>query len=846
MSLLIIAALGAASVVGIQASAIDMRDVADKLYKERNLYDIQLKSTMGFDEDDITAVQGAVGVETVMPAYIFDIYGYSEDATYTIRAYSLHDTLNHIELLEGRLPENAAECAVEERFLSTGEFTIGSTITLGLDDMDDYYEVLERSELTIVGVVKSPLYINLHERGLTSLGSGRLDLYIYLHPSAYLLDVYTDLYVQMSDSLTMYNLSDEYNHEAEGWLINTKIVGNVRVRAKMDELADARIEIDDGYVKYYDAVAELEELVKAGWPVPDDAWEELREAWAELEAAEAELFAAPTPEWFYFTRKDGVAFDSYYQDTLRLERIGFVFPLVFFLVAVMVTLTTMTRMVEEHRTQIGVYKALGYRTSSVMAKYLIYAFSAGTLGGLIGVAGGSYVFPMIITDAYGYLYDMPPVETPIPLFIGTLAVVGAVGSVAVVTWFTCLRAASHEPSVLMRPRPPKSGKRVILERIPIIWNRLSFIQKVTARNILRYKTRFFMTLIGVAGCSALLVTAFGLRDSIGSVSIEQFGRVIEYDARVFLKDITTTQQRGEIDNILGDTLSLFIREESVKATDAGRRSGEELEVSLIIPEDFDHLPDFVNLLSPSTGETMQYDTKGVIITEKLSKKTEVYAGDSMVVTLDDETYTVHVTGVVENYILNYMYMPVDVYRETFETDVLLNSAFIFSDDLDTLAYRLLANENVRAFSVMEDQMESISDSTDALGIVTIVLIVLACALALVVLFNLTNINITERIRELATIKVLGFYNTELSLYIYRENFIVTFLGIAIGTWAGLFLHGYILVTVEVDMLMFPRIINATSYVLAAALSAVFAVLVNIIMNFRLSSINMVESLKNVE
>jgi putative ABC transport system permease protein len=1013
ISLVIITALGAASVVGIQAASIDMRDTADKLYKESGLYDLQLKSAMGFDDGDIAALRGTAGVAEVMPTYTYDVFIYLEGEVLAARTYALPDSLNAIRVLEGRLPENAAECAVESSVLRAGGYTLGDSVTLGLDDMGDYYDMLAGDTFTIVGTVSSPLYISGHERGNTTLGDGSLNFYLYLHPDAYVVDVYTDAYILMDGSREMDNLTEAYYAAADGWKRQIKLTGDTRIKDRQDELADAQADIDDGWAEYYDGVRELEEKTAEGRRELEDAkiklddarealadgkktldakiaagkrelaakeaelrdgeteldvryselengqaeldaarglleerlaeleskgpqgispeldgyyeqvdeslrllaakqaeldyartaldsaraeledgagqisaaretlekervraQAEINDGWAEyykglgeyddgvqtldkeeadaaaklndarleLEDAQEKLDSAPEPEWFYFTRKDGVAFDSYYQDTLRLQKIGYVFPMVFFLVAVMVSLTSMSRMVEEHRTQIGVYKALGYRPAAIMAKYFIYAFSASLAGGALGILVGSWLFPVVISDAYGYLYSMPPVETPVPFFIGMLALVIGVVSVVLVTLTACAGSMKGSPALLMRPKPPSAGKRIFLERIGFVWSRFSFIGKVTARNIFRYKKRFFMTLFGILGCSALLLTAFGLRDSIQGVSELQYGSIVKYDARAYLKDITTERQRAGLGAALPDDY-LFIREEAVDA--AGDEGG--LSASLIVPEVREDLIRFINLYSPETGESVPLPPDGVLVTEKLARVMGVSVGDSFDMTAGNGgTHTVRVAGIVENYVMHYIYMSGEVYSELNGGRAYPNSVLAFTGNEREFAREMLENKNVRAVIGTAELLSRLSKSTDAIGIVTIVLIALACMLALVVLFNLTNINISERIRELATIKVLGFYNTELAMYVYRENGAVTFMGIALGLVGGIFLHRFVLASVEIDLLKFPLIINFPSYIYAVALSLAFAVFVNLVMNYKLARIDMVESLKNVE
>jgi len=1037
VSLIVITALGASAVAGILATSINMRAIADKTYKERALYDIHIKSTVGFDDDDISALRDIPGVNFVMPTTIFDVYIHVENETRTMRAFSLPDGLNHIELLDGRLPENAHECVVERALLRHWDLQIGGNILLGLDNMDDYYEVFENNEFTIVGTVRAPFFIIPYDRGNTIRGDGRLDYYMYLYPGAFELDVYTDVYILMEESLNIDNLSDEYYRAADEWVHLIKQTGSLRVQTRIDEFADAQDEINDGWQEYYDGHTELDEKVADGmqelrdaeieledarlkleeaqleledarleledgqrtlesriadarreinrnerrlnsgraeirsrrseltsgqaeldqarsmllanlqqleaiapygvspeldaqydivfyalgqlderqtelnagraqlnsaereinngiaqlnraritlereridaqaeiddgWVKLEEAREEIEDGWSEyydgieewhdgletlerekadalveladarteLEDAQRKLDDAPAPEWFYFTREDNSAFDSFYQDTLRLEGIGYVFPIVFFIVAVLVSLTTMSRMVDEQRTQIGIYKALGYGTPKIIIKFFVYAFSASVIGGWLGVLAGSSFFPRVIYGAYMFLYEMPPIDTPVPVAISLVAVSTSVSIVMFVTIMSSLRSMRNVPAEMMRPKAPIIGKRVLIEKLPFIWNRMKFTSKVTARNIFRYKKRFIMTLAGVSGCAALLLTSFGLRDSLAAVPDLQFGKLLTYTLRAYIKEISSEEQRAELDALISGE-RLYIREESLTA------EGSAFSVSMIIPESADKINDFFNFYESSSEERIALEQNGILITEKLARELDISRGDTFTFSPGDGgTFTVHVTGVVENYVMHHIYMPPELYFELFNEMPLYNSVLVATDDESATA--LLNNSNVRAVVHTSNLKDNTADATEAMDVVALVLIFLACALALVVLFNLTNINITERIRELATIKVLGFYNEELSMYIYRENGIVTLMGIALGLVCGIFLHGYVLMAAEVDLLMFPQIILPWSFLYSVGLTVVFAVFVNLVMNFKLSRIDMVESLKNVE
>jgi putative ABC transport system permease protein len=644
------------------------------------------------------------------------------------------------------------------------------------------------------------------------------------------------------------------------------------------ERANAQAQIDSGWTAYNQGMADYNAGVETLNREEAEARRQLTEAKGELETAQADLDSVPDPEWFCFTRQEGASFESYYQDTLRLQKVGYVFPMVFFLVAVLVSLTTVSRMVEEQRTQIGIYKALGYRPAAIIMKYALYALISGLLGSSTGVLLGSWLFPHVIMDAYSHLYSVPAPETPIPWGIAAFAITVSVGAVLAVTLITCAGAMQGEPALLMRPKSPKTGKQLLLEKIPFIWNALGFISKVTARNIFRYKRRFFMTLAGIAGCAALLLTAFGLRGSIGSVAPLQYGEggIIAYDAKVYLKDITRPEQRTALAALLPESRR-YIREESVKVNAGalgrganaagegntvdpgnGAKSAPEMTVSLVVPEGAStllvpvdsglsaaSLEGFVQLLSPETGGTVPIPAQGVLLTEKAARALQVSPGDPITLTGVDNKDAVRTTvsGIVENYIFHYMYMAPEQYAQLFGQELHPNGLFL-RGEFDREA--LLKEENVRAVALTTDLLAIIADSTDALGVVTIVLLVLACALAFVVLFTLTVININERTRELATIKVLGFQDTETAFYTYRENVAVTCIGIGLGLVGGIFLNTFVLSSIEVDILKFPHDIYPMSFLLAAALSLVFALLVNAMMYRKLVAIDMVESLKSVD
>ena len=611
------------------------------------------------------------------------------------------------------------------------------------------------------------------------------------------------------------------------------------------ELAAGRTELDQGWADYREGLASYEEGIAKADSAFLDAEKELRDAEGKLKDIKG--------EWYVFTRDDNPGYTNFEDDSLRIGNVAKVFPLFFFLVASLVCLTTMTRMVEEERTQIGTLKALGYAKNTISAKYTTYALAASTLGSLIGFAVGFTLFPTIIIEAYKILYLLPSPVTPfhwdyalISYFIATVVTLAAAYSATA-------KSLKESPSQLMLPKAPPPGKKVLLERMPFIWDRLSFMKKVTIRNLFRYKKRFLMTVIGISGCTALLLTGFGLRDSILSMMGTHFQALQIYDAMVVLDADDVT----EADDVLGMleadpsvTEEMFAVTESLTAS--SDVIGKSHEVTLIAPDDIESLSNYIVLRDRGTKSPIHLTYDGAVISEKLSMLLGVKPGDR--ITLEDsdkEKYSIKVSGITENYMLHYIYVSKDYYSQVFSREPLHNS-ILFNLDESTeakeaaLSEKLLENESVLATVFLSGSILDFTKSLGSFNLVVLVLIIASGALAFVVLFNLTNINITERMREIATIKVLGFRDKEVSTYVFRENIILSFIGSLLGLVLGYLLHIYIIATVELDYIMFGREILWPSYIYAVVLTMGFSFVVNFVMYFRLKKINMVESLKSVD
>lgn len=602
------------------------------------------------------------------------------------------------------------------------------------------------------------------------------------------------------------------------------------------ELADAKKEFEDARKEIADAKIEIE-----------DGKKELEDGRQELADAKAELEDIEMPEWYMLDRNTVQQFVEYGSNTERIGNLGDVFPAVFYLVATLVSLTTMTRMIEEERTQIGTMKALGYGKGAIVSKYLWYSLSATLLGGVFGVLVGSYLFPWVIMKAYGILYsNIPFVITPIQWGLAATSVLIAVICTIVATMSSCYKEMVAAPAVLMRPVAPAAGKRVFLEYIKPLWNALSFSWKATCRNLFRYKKRFFMTIFGIGGCMALLLVGFGLRDSIMEIVSKQYQEVWTYDAYLSINEEDISLEEKAHHTVVENQMLIQTKTMDVESEEA------LVSATLFVPETLDDLESFVKLKDRISQEAYMLTDDGVIITEKLAKLLNVSVGDTIELYYDDVTkYPVEIKKIAENYMFHYVYMSADYYRQLVGEEPEFNQLYLKTvemseEEKDAFSGEMLADDAVDSVTYVEELQESVAVMMQSLEMVVVVLIIAAGMLAFIVLYNLNNINIIERRRELATLKVLGFYDIEVGSYVYRENVLLTILGILAGVVMGIFLHRFVILTVEIDMMMFGRDIEWPSYLYSVLLTCVFAILINFGMFFKLRKIDMATSLKSAE
>lgn len=804
LSILLIVLLGVGFFAGIRAVSPDMKKTADMYFDENKMMDIEVISTKGLTDDDVKEIQDLQDVKIVEGTYSKDVLTKVDEEEVVLKIHTLSDNINCVKLQQGEMPKNEEECVVEESFLNSTNKKIGDTIILEAKDTLAGPN-LKNKEIKIVGSIRSPLYIS-RERGSTKLASGKINYYIYVPQSEIISQIYTEIYVRVKDADKLDTFSDEYEDKIK------------KVKSDIENIAKERTE------------SEYEKLkVK--------------------------------PEWYVLDRNQNTGYASYSQDSERIANIGKVFPFVFFVIAALISLTSMTRMVEEQRVQIGTLKALGYTKGKIALKYILYAVLATLIGGIIGMLLGFRILPEIIYNMYAMMYSMKDVvlefNTGIAITGLGLALICTVGA----TIIACYKELNLQPASLMRPKSPKAGKRVLLERISWLWSKLKFTQKVTIRNVFRYKKRVSMTIIGILGCTALMVAGFGLRESVSNMIPSQYGEVFLYDMSITLKNEQTSD---EIQKYIDEVCNIKTNDKNNDVTDAMAFNMQAVEIlnketkqdiQLIVPEKTDVLSDYIVLENRVSKEKYSLSDNGVVITEKLAKLLGIKQGEKITIkNSNDKQAEVEVKGITRNYLMHYMYISPEYYESIFGEKVKYNTILLkeqsevkkSEESENKLGKKILENSNISKVTFMSQTKSIFDEVMDNMTFVVWILIISAGLLAFVVLYNLANVNISERIRELATIKVLGFYDKEVYDYVGRETTILTIIGILLGLVAGYFLEMFILKTCELDILMFDTRISIWSYVYSASLTILFTLIVSVVTYFALKKIDMIESLKSVE
>ena len=619
-----------------------------------------------------------------------------------------------------------------------------------------------------------------------------------------------------------------------------------------EELYQRENQIEEAKLELKENKAKLKTELNKAKKELQEAEEKIADGEEKIKDAKKQIKKIEKPTLYILDRDSHQSFVEYEGCANSIDALAKIFPVFFFAVAALVCLTTMTRMVDEQRINIGTLKGLGYKTSQISKKYILYALIACLTGSILGLAIGFSVFPTVIFFAYGMMYSIENIvyvfSIPIAIGITSLALI----IITLSAYMACRKELKETPAILMRPKAPKSGKRILLERVPFIWNRFSFISKVTVRNIFRYKKRFLMTVLGIAGCTALILTGFGIKDSIEMILTGQYGTLFKYDMSLVIQSDMTDKQIYELRKNLSDIDEINKYEFFSYENGDIKVNNTKKEITIVVPENLEKMDKFIHLQDRKTQNPIELNNKGIVLTEKIARDLGVKAGDEIeLINSDDKKAKIKVSHITENYISHYAYISPENYIKLFEKDLdfnrligILNNPSVKIED--KLSKKLFDIETVDGITFNTASKETFHNTIKNLNYVVLIMIISAGALAFVVLYNLTNVNISERIREIATIKVLGFYDKEVSAYIYRENIILTIIGTVVGLGLGTILHKFIMVTVEIQSMMFGRVIDISSYFIAAVLTIVLSLFVNLAMFYKLRNVKMVESLKSVD
>lgn len=881
-AIMAIVAIGVAFFAGVTASSGDMKHSSDSYYDEYNMNDIRILSSIGFTSQDIDAVSKVYGVKAVYKTNTHDVlvdYDGRENVAHVSgipvgKASDDDSYINQLRIKEGRLPQNEKECVVKYED-TRKSMQVGDVISFKSGTEDDINDTFKDIEYTVVGIVYTPCYVS-YDLGSSGIGNGHINYCIYVGDDEFKNNYYTECYAVIDGAKDMDTYSDDYKKLIDKYADDIKAISkerlDIRKQTVIDEYTKAKADKKEELLETIkkNVVDSITEQYQAYYPGMDvssmiepyvmPAYEKAV-AQFDFDAVNAEydkkmnetLADSDSWEWYVLTRESSYSFRDYESSANRMKAIATVFPLFFIIVAGLVCLTTMTRMVEEERGLIGTYKALGYGKGMIALKYMIYAFLASLTGAVIGCAAGLRLFPYIIYESWNIIYQMPAIKYADHMILSVVAVASLILVTLIATLYSCYNELSEVPSALMRPKAPKNGKKILLEHT-FIWKHLSFTKKVTMRNIFLYKKRFFMTVIGIAGCGALITAGFGIKDSVQSIIDNQYGQIIHYDnILVFNKNADSNARDNISDKISSDEYyksSLMDYAYTAEVKIPGSKDDYSTEITVV--NDISAYRDYVTFRSRRSKKTIELDDSGVIISEKLAKDLNVKAGDNVIIhDEDNKQATVKVSGVMEMYINNYIFMTSEYYSQVFgytpDNNRILGILTSDGDDIQSvIGDRYLTDNNVKSLTFVKANITRFENMIQSLDLVTWVLIISAGMLAFVVLYNLTNVNISERIREIATIKVLGFYDREVGEYVYRENIILTLIGGVFGLLLGMALHAYIMTTIELDGVMFGTKINISSFLISYGITILFSLLINIFMYPSLKKIPMVESLKSVE
>ncbi|MBO6129558.1 MAG: ABC transporter permease [Pseudobutyrivibrio sp.] len=944
LALLLIIALGVGFFAGLKVTDPAMRKSMQEYLTNQNFYDYRLISSLGFEDEDIEYIKNHVTARAVEPSIAFDILADYNESSHAIKAISIPEKINTIVLVDGSMPKADDECLVDSYLFEND--VIGETLQISTSNEAEDLEHFKYKEYKIVGIVKSPLFIQ-YERGSTALGSGVLDGFVYMTEGGFDNEVYTDCYVKLDSDLQLY--SDEYNDliesnesdiqtvldaaannryerivaeandkiaEAEAELEKSQEENGAKLTEAKEELDLAKNQLEDAkaQISEYEAqeeelkvaldemlrnISQMEQLKEAtpeyfdemsyqnllatyqqysgnlyalqsgietakseyskGLNEYEDGLAEyekglqefntkIDDAKAEIEDGKKDIADIDKASTYLLKRDSNIGYACFESDSTIVGAIANVFPLFFFLVAALVCMTTMNRMVEDQRTQIGVLKALGYSNISIMSKYVLYSGLASFWGTTLGFIAGTIAFPKAIWFAYQMMYNTTDIDYYFSLEMLIISFVVAFLCSVGVTILSCRYEMGEMAASLMRPKAPKAGKRIFLEYIPIFWNRLKFLKKVSLRNIFRYKARLFMMVLGIGGCTALLVAGLGIYDSIADIANNQFANISKYDIEITLKDGADGEVLALED--LGYTTEDYLL---YYHTSVDMKAGKNTKnIYLNVYENNAEINSFYDM-HDAKGNHIEFSAlqdNETIINKGLSDRYGIKIGDTITISSESmEKTEFKVAAINENFINNFMYLSRSGYESSIgnlpeKKNVYLN----VKEDQDPheISAKIMNDSGVSVVSATVDMLDRVDSMMKSLNIIVYLVVGCAMALSAVVVYNLTNINIAERVREIATVKVLGFYKDETRSYVFRENILLSIMGAALGLLLGKLLHAFIMSEIVVDLITFDVRVTLLSYALAFALTVLFTFIIDLFMGNKLEKISMTESLKAVE
>ncbi|MCM1269772.1 MAG: ABC transporter permease [Ruminococcus flavefaciens] len=795
-AILAIIALGVGFFSGVRITTPAMVNTINSFLDENQFYDYRILSSSGWSESDAESFEAEDDVRSAEAAYSLDaVYNYKTGKENVLKTHSITYDVNQLHLVSGRMPQSPDECVIDAELRKVPE--LNTFLSLSDENDENTLGSLNYSKFKIVGTVYSPLYVNF-ERGTTSIGNGSVSGFVYMLPEAFNMSRYSEIYVRFDQDHEIY--SDEYQKYMNGKDEKWEQIASEKAEKSYSELMNSmRLPVDD------------------------------------------------LPASYVLDRNTNIGYACFESDSEIVAQVAKVFPIFFILVAALVCMTTMSRMVEEQRTQIGVFKALGYSGASIMNRYLFYSGSAALIGCILGYTIGSILFPAVIWMTYKLMYIHLPMKFVFDYGLFAMSVLVSLICTMGVTWISCRNELSETSASLMRPKSPKAGKRVLIERIPFVWNRIKFLHKVSIRNIFRYKKRFFMMILGISGCTALLLTGFGIKDSIAGFADMQYGEIITADAAAAFS-CPDGNVPEEVISVLDEKADnyIFLRESNWDLLYGDRVKS----ITLLVPENYDDISSFMNFRTSDGKQVESPALNEVIISNSIQERYGADIGDEIVLRNENmDTLRVKVSGVFENHVYNYIFISAETMESQLSEALVFNEAYInFSDndDMHQLSADIGRNKSFTSIYLFEDIKVRMGNMMNSLNYIVLLIIICAAVLAFIVIYNLTNINITERIREIATIKVLGFFRSETSAYVLRENLVLTAVGTLFGLGLGILLHKFIMAQIVVDLVSFTTRILPMSYVYSVALTFVFNFAVNIFMEIKLDRINMAESLKSVE